>query len=128
MLKCSKLDNFAFFNWSIFSFTFTLLSPLLKVRLNVLLFIELLHKGGFSRWLMVMKKRATVLAIENELPIDLTLHDFSASLIAEFANKIVKSYYGDNLNAALQDLIRKALAEQDFVLSHITQVRTSVEA
>jgi len=132
MLKCSKLDNFAFFNWSIFSFTFTLLSPLLKVRLNVLLFIELLHKGGFSRWLMVMKKRATVLALENdlenELPIDLTLHDFSASLIAEFANKIVKSYYGDNLNAALQDLIRKALAEQDFVLSHITQVRTSVEA
>jgi hypothetical protein len=98
------------------------------VRLNVLLFIELLHSGGFSRWLMVMKKRATVLALENDLPVDLTLHDFSVSLVAEFANKIVKPYYGGNLNAALQDLIRKALAEQDFVLSHITQVQTSAEA
>jgi hypothetical protein len=98
------------------------------VRLNVLLFIELLHKGGFSRWMMFMKKRTTVLAIENELPIDLTFHDVSASLITEFANKIVKPYYGGNLNAALQDLIRKALKEQDFVLSHITHIQTSAEA
>jgi hypothetical protein len=98
------------------------------VRLNVLLFIELLHKGGFSRYLMVMKKRTTVLAIENELPIDLALHDFSFSLVAEFANEIVKPYYGGNLTAALQDLIRKALAEQDFVLSHITHIQTSAEA
>jgi hypothetical protein len=112
----------------IFSFTFTLLSPLLKVRLNVLLFIELLHSGGFSRWLMVMKKRATVLALENDLPIDLTFDDFSSSLVAEFVNKIVKPYYGSNLNAALQDLIRKALAEQDFVLSHITHIQTPTEA
>jgi hypothetical protein len=77
---------------------------------------------------MLMKKRATVLALENDLPIDLTLHDVSVSFVAEFVNKIVKPYYGGNLNAALQDLIRKALAEQDFVLSHITHVQTSAEA
>jgi hypothetical protein len=88
------------------------------VSLNVLLFIELLHKGGFSRWLMVMKKRTTVLALENDLPIDLTFHGVSASLVAEFANKIVKPYYGGNLNAALQNLIHKALAEQNFVIPH----------
>jgi hypothetical protein len=98
------------------------------VRLNVLLFIELLHSGGFSRWLMVMKKRATVLALENDLPVDLTFHGVSASLLTEFVNKIVKPYYGGNLNDTFQDLIRKALSEQDFVLSHITQVRTSAEA
>jgi hypothetical protein len=103
------------------------LSPLLGVRLSDLLFIFFFHKCGFQWWIMVMKKRTTVLAIENELPIDLTLHDFSFSLVAEFVNKIVKPYYGDNLNASFQDLIRKALAEQDFVLSHIMQVRTSVE-
>ena len=75
-----------------------------------------------------MKKRATVLVLENDLPIDLTFHGVSASLVKEFANKIVKPYYGGNLNAAFQDLIHKALAEQDFVLSHITHIRTSAEA
>jgi hypothetical protein len=100
---------------------------MLKVRLNVLLFIELLHKGGFLRWMMNMKKRATVLSLEKELPIYLTFHDFPVSLVAEFTNKIVKPYYGGNLNAAMQDLIRKALAEEYFVLSHITQIQTSSE-
>jgi hypothetical protein len=33
-------------------------------------------------------------------------------------------YYRGNLNAALQDLMHKALAEQEFVLSHISAVRT----
>jgi hypothetical protein len=77
---------------------------------------------------MVMKKRTTVLAIENDLPIDLTFHGVSASLVSEFANKIVKPYYGGNLNAAFQDLIHKALKEQDFVLSHIAHIQTSTEA
>ncbi len=65
---------------------------------------------------------------ENDLPVDLTLHDVSASLLADFAEQIVKPYYSGNLNAAFQDLILKALAEQDFVHSHITHVRNSVEA
>jgi len=75
-----------------------------------------------------MKKRTTLLATEEELLVDLTFHGFPASLITEFAEKIVRPYYKGNLNAAIQDLMQKVLSEQDFVLSHVTHVRTSVEA
>ena len=74
-----------------------------------------------------MKKKTVTLA-ENDLLVDLTFHNVSASLLSEFAEKIVSPYYSGNLNAAVQDLLRKTLAEQDFVLSHITHVRTSLEA
>ncbi len=60
--------------------------------------------------------------------IDLTFHKVPASLVAEFTEKIVRSYYNGNLNAAIQDLIHKTIAEQDFVLSHITHGPNSVEA
>ena len=75
-----------------------------------------------------MKKRITVLATENDLPVDLTFHGVPASLLSEFAEKIVRPYYSGNMNAAIQDLIKKTVSEQDFVLSHITHVRNSVEA
>lgn len=68
-----------------------------------------------------------VLPTEKDLLVDLTFHNVPASLLSEFAEKIVRPYYGGNLNAAVQDLLYKALAEQDFVLSHITHVR-GVEA
>ena len=60
--------------------------------------------------------------------VDLTFHNVPASLISEFAEKIVRPYYQGNLNTAIQDLIHKTLAEQDFVLSHVTHVRNCVEA
>lgn len=78
--------------------------------------------------MMPMKKKTTVLVTEDDLPIDLTLHDFPASLLAEFAEKIVRPYFGGKMNTAIQDLVHKAIAEQDFVLSHVTHVRNSVEA
>ncbi len=71
-----------------------------------------------------MKKKTAVLATENDLLVDLTLHDVPASALAEFAEKIVHPYYNGNLNAAIQDLIHKALEEQDFVHSHITHIKT----
>ncbi len=67
------------------------------------------------------------LAVESDLQVDLTFHKVPASLLEEFAGKIVKPYYGDNMNAAIQDLIHKALAEQDFVHSHITHTRKPLE-
>jgi len=70
-----------------------------------------------------MKRKAQVLAVEDDLLVDLTFHSVPASLLTEFAEKIVKPYYRGNMNAAVQDLIVKALAEQDFVLSHITHLR-----
>jgi hypothetical protein len=69
-------------------------------------------------------KKKLELALEEDLIVDLTLHNVPASLLKEFAQKIVKPYYRDNTNAAIQDLLRKALSEQDFVLSHVTHVRT----
>ena len=74
-----------------------------------------------------MKKKTATLA-EKDLLVDLTFHNVSASLLSEFAEKIVSPYYSGNLNAAVQDLFRKTLTEQGFVLSHITHVRTSLEA
>jgi hypothetical protein len=75
-----------------------------------------------------MKKKTTVLATEEDLMVDLTFHNVSASLIREFAQKIVIPYYHGNLNAAIQDLMGKTVSEQDFILSHITHIRNSKEA
>ena len=72
-------------------------------------------------------KKTVVLATEEDLLVDLTFHNVPASLLTEFAEKIVRPYYNGNLNAAIQDLIHKTLSEQDFVLSHITHVRNAVE-
>ena len=74
-----------------------------------------------------MKKKIIVLATEENLAFDLTMHDVPALLITEFAEKIVRPYYNGNLNAAIQDLIVKALSEQDYVHSHITHVRKSFQ-
>jgi hypothetical protein len=71
-----------------------------------------------------IKKKLAVLATEDDLLVDLTFHNVPASLLAEFAEKIVTPYYAGNMNAAIQDLIHKALAEQDFFLSHITHIRS----
>jgi len=70
-----------------------------------------------------MKKKTTLLAVEDDLLVDLMFHDVSASLLSEFAEKIVRPYYSGNLNRAIQDLIHKALAEQDFLLSHIAHMK-----
>jgi len=72
---------------------------------------------------LTIKKKTVLLAPQEELQIDLTLHDVPASLVSEFAEKIVRHYYNGNLNAAIQDLINKALTEQEFVHSHITHVK-----
>lgn len=71
-----------------------------------------------------MKKKNQVLATEDDILVDLTFHSVPASLLTEFAEKIVRPYYKGNMNAAIQDLLHKAIAEQDFLLAHITHVRT----
>ena len=71
-----------------------------------------------------MKKETATLTTETDLLVDLTFHNISASLLTEFAEKIVSPYYAGNMNAAIQDLLHKTLAEQDFVLSRITHIRS----
>jgi hypothetical protein len=70
-----------------------------------------------------VRRKTLAYVTEEDLVIDLTFHKVPASLVAEFNEKIVRPYNG-NLNAAIQDLISKALAEQDFILSHITHIRS----
>lgn len=75
-----------------------------------------------------MKKKTATLATGDDLLVDLTFRSVPASLLTEFAEKVVYPYYSGNFNATVQDLIHKALAEQAFVLSHITHLRNHVEA
>lgn len=75
-----------------------------------------------------MKKKSIALTQQNDLSVDLTFHGVSACLVGDFVEKIVKPYYGGNLNVAFQDLVHKVIAEQDFVLSHITHIRNSARA
>ena len=70
-----------------------------------------------------MKKKAGVLATENDLSVDLTLHDFSAALLAEFAEKIVRPYHSGKMSNAVKDLIQKAVEEEKIVLDHVKLVK-----
>jgi hypothetical protein len=72
-----------------------------------------------------VKKKTQVLALENDLLVDLTFHNVPASLLTEFAEKIVRPYYSGNMNAAIQDLLHKTRTEQDFIQSHITHIRSA---
>lgn len=69
-----------------------------------------------------MKRRTIVLPTKDNLFVDLTLHNVSAKLLAEFAKKIVRPYYSAHMSEALRDLIRNAIREEDFVLSRIKTV------
>ena len=84
------------------------------------------NKKDDSRVIRI-KRKAAFLATQEDMLIDLTLHGVPASLIAEFAEKIVRPYYSGNLNASIQDLIIKALSEQEFVHSHITHLKNPVK-
>ena len=44
-----------------------------------------------------MKKKLAVLATEDDLIVDLTFHNVPASLLTEFAEKIVIPYYAGNV-------------------------------
>ena len=74
-----------------------------------------------------MKKRPANSIMENEFLVDLTFHNVPASLFTEFTERIVKPYFKGNVNSAIQDLIQKTLAEQEFVHSHITHLRNCVD-
>jgi len=101
------------------------LSPASEARFSTCLFSSLRQR--FESQMIAMRNKALASA-EEDLLIGLTFHNVPASLVAEFIEKIVRPYYKGNLNVAFQDLIHKALLEQDFVLSHITHVRNVVEA
>jgi hypothetical protein len=76
-----------------------------------------------------MKKRTflTETATEDDLLVDLTFHDFPATLLTEFAEKIVRPYYHGNLNQALKELMEKAITEQQLLQNHIIKAEYETE-
>jgi hypothetical protein len=64
------------------------------------------------------KKLLLMVSAEDDLLVDLTFRDVPANLLKEFAVQVVKPYYLGNLSEALKDLMRKAVADQEFVQSH----------
>jgi hypothetical protein len=59
-----------------------------------------------------MTKTKTQIALKEDLHLYLTFHDFSASLLKEFAEHIVKPYFKGNTTQAVQTLMEKALSEE----------------
>ena len=57
----------------------------------------------------------TELATEKDLLVSLTFHNLPAELLKDFALKIVKPYFGGNLNQALRSLMEKAIQEETIV-------------
>ena len=57
----------------------------------------------------------TEIATQEDLLVSLTLHNFSAEMLKEFAQKIVKPYFGGNINQAIRSLMEKAVAEETMV-------------
>jgi hypothetical protein len=53
--------------------------------------------------------------IEQELLVDLKLHNISAETLKEFAIKIVKPYFGGNMNKAIRSLMEKAIEEETII-------------
>jgi hypothetical protein len=74
-------------------------------------------------WVRI-KKKVAVLATKDALSVDLTLHDFSPTLLTEFAEKIVRTYHSGNTSNAFKDLIQKAIREEKFVLNHVKLVKS----
>jgi tagatose-1,6-bisphosphate aldolase non-catalytic subunit AgaZ/GatZ len=68
---------------------------------------------------MKRKVALTETATEDDLLVNLTFHDVPATLLAEFAQKIVRPYYNGNLNRALKELMEKAITEQQLLQNHI---------
>ncbi len=50
---------------------------------------------------------------EDDLLVSLTFHNFSAEMLREFAQKIVKPYFQGNMNEAVRSLMKKAIDEEN---------------
>jgi hypothetical protein len=54
-------------------------------------------------------------ATEEDLLVSLTFHNFSAEMLKEFAQKIVKPYFNGNMNQAVRSLMENAIQEETIV-------------
>jgi hypothetical protein len=68
-------------------------------------------------------KRKTIQlpVMEEELKVDLTVHNLSANLIEEFGLRVAEPYYHGSLATAIKDLMQRAVWDQEFVESRERQ-------
>ena len=64
---------------------------------------------------------------EEDLLVSLTFHNFSAGMLKEFAQKIVKPYFHGNINQAIRSLMEKAIHEETIVNQAIV-TESSIES
>ncbi len=60
---------------------------------------------------------------QEDLLVSLTLHNFSAEMLKEFALKIVKPYFGGNMNEAMRRLMEKAISEETMVNQAVVETK-----
>lgn len=70
-------------------------------------------KQNSSLFVSYMTQIETV--TEEDLLVSLTFHNFSAEMIKEFAQKIVRPYFNGNMNQAIRSLMEKAIQEETLV-------------
>jgi hypothetical protein len=56
---------------------------------------------------------------EEDILVSLTFHNFSAKMLREFAQKIVKPYFRGNINEAIRCLMQKAVDEESLAVQTI---------
>jgi len=61
----------------------------------------------------------TQISTEEQLLVSLTLHNFSAEMLKDFAQKIVRPYFYGNINEAVRCLMQKAIVEEEIVCKSV---------
>lgn len=61
------------------------------------------------------KLTQTATLLENDFLVSLTFHNFSAEMLKEFSQKIVKPYFRGNMNEAIRCLMEKAITDEKIV-------------
>jgi DNA-directed RNA polymerase subunit F len=59
---------------------------------------------------------------DREFQIDVTITNLQSDALLDFLEKIVKLHYLGSLTAAVEDLMRRAVVDEEFVTAHITGI------
>jgi hypothetical protein len=59
---------------------------------------------------------------EGEFQINVTIKNLQSDALLDFLEKIVKRHYLGSLTVAVEDLMRKAIIDEEFVTAHMTSI------
>lgn len=64
------------------------------------------------------KQLLSALKRTGEFQVDVTIRSLKSDILLDFLDRIVKPYYLGSLAAAIEDLMRKTAADEEFVAAH----------